>query len=488
MSNLPPARHTAGNTVVAVDEIQKAPGAGLPIAQSFKWATMILAGFQLLMILLLGTCGRDSYHKNGAAFTGYYNAFTGVEIMMFIGFGYLMTFLKRYGMGSIGLTMLMTVVCLQWGIWIDWFFSMWFETDWTFIDMNIKTLDTGLTLVATILISFGAVIGKVNPLQLVIMALMETLFYAFNKNIFLEGSLALMDPGGTIQIHMFGAYFGLAVSMMLGKPSQGTENEVNHVSDIFSFIGTLFLFIYWPSFNGGELEPNSAPQQRAIVHTVLSLCAATVGTFIMSSYLNTTSKFRPVDIQNATLAGGVAVGSVCSLTMQPSDPLLIGLVAGLVSCYGFARIQPMLEARFGLHDTCGIHNLHAMPSVIGALTSIFLTAYKGPRGHDMPAVFDYTDQAGHQLAGVLLTLLVCIPTGIITGYVMKRFASLSTAEDFSDYPYWEVHPWTEGPHAEAALLGNNNGANTYDKIETGRASEEEEPVDEGEVELTHVTL
>jgi len=119
MSNLPPARHTAGNTVIAVDEIQKAPAAGLPIAQSFKMATMLLFGFQILMILLLGTCGRDGYHKNGADFTNYYNAFSGVEIMMFIGFGYLMTFLKRYGMGAVGLTMLITVVALQWGVWID---------------------------------------------------------------------------------------------------------------------------------------------------------------------------------------------------------------------------------------------------------------------------------------------------------------------------------------------------------------------------------
>ena len=35
---------------------------------------------------------------------------------MFVGFGYLMTFLKRYGMGAVGFTMLITVVGLQWGI------------------------------------------------------------------------------------------------------------------------------------------------------------------------------------------------------------------------------------------------------------------------------------------------------------------------------------------------------------------------------------
>lgn len=118
MSKLP-SNSTAGKTVMAVEEIEKAPEAGLPIALSFKYATIILFSWQILMILLLGTCGKDNFFDEGADFNGFYQYFTGVEIMMFIGFGYLMTFLKRYGMGAVGLTMLITVVALQWGIWIE---------------------------------------------------------------------------------------------------------------------------------------------------------------------------------------------------------------------------------------------------------------------------------------------------------------------------------------------------------------------------------
>jgi len=35
--------------------------------------------------------------------------------MIFIGFGFLMTFLKRYGFSSIGLNMLVAALVLQWG-------------------------------------------------------------------------------------------------------------------------------------------------------------------------------------------------------------------------------------------------------------------------------------------------------------------------------------------------------------------------------------
>lgn len=79
----------------------------------------LLTVWQALLIVLLGTCARVAYFDDGADFSNRYQHFTGVEIMMFIGFGYLMTFLKRYGMGALGLTMLIIVLGLEWGIWIE---------------------------------------------------------------------------------------------------------------------------------------------------------------------------------------------------------------------------------------------------------------------------------------------------------------------------------------------------------------------------------
>ena len=35
--------------------------------------------------------------------------------MIFVGFGFLMTFLKRYGFSSVGLNMLVAALVLQWG-------------------------------------------------------------------------------------------------------------------------------------------------------------------------------------------------------------------------------------------------------------------------------------------------------------------------------------------------------------------------------------
>lgn len=53
----------------------------------------------------------------------------------------------------------------------------------------------------------------------------------------------------------------------------GKHEGANYVSDIFAMIGTTFLWVYWPSFNSVLAEGTGG--ERAILHTFLSLAAAT---------------------------------------------------------------------------------------------------------------------------------------------------------------------------------------------------------------------
>ena len=99
------------------------------------------------------------------------------------------------------------------------------------------------------------------------------------------GILNVADMGGTYVDHMYGAYFGLAVSFVLGKPSTEPKNPAfGTVADLFSLIGTLFLWVYWPSFVAGAAEADSDQQQRAIVNTILCLSASTVAVFFGLRY------------------------------------------------------------------------------------------------------------------------------------------------------------------------------------------------------------
>ncbi len=62
-----------------------------------------------------------------------------------------------------------------------------------------------------------------------------------------------------------------------------------------------------------------------------------------------------VQIQNATLAGGVAIGSVADMAINPFGSMIIGSLAGIVSSLGFQYITPFLNHRGIVHDTCKIN-------------------------------------------------------------------------------------------------------------------------------------
>lgn len=53
-------------------------------------------------------------------------------------------------------------------------------------------------------------------------------------------------------IHTFGCYFGLAACWWLtSKKTHGHPDNCScYSSDVFSYAGSLFLWMMWPSFNG----------------------------------------------------------------------------------------------------------------------------------------------------------------------------------------------------------------------------------------------
>ena len=55
----------------------------------------------------------------------------------------------------------------------------------------------------------------------------------------------------------------------------------NKFSDLFSLLGTVYLWMFWPSFNGA-LAGNAEGRHRVLCNTFLSLSASCVSTFIVS--------------------------------------------------------------------------------------------------------------------------------------------------------------------------------------------------------------
>lgn len=73
--------------------------------------------------------------------------------------------------------------------------------------------------------------------------------YAVNQHLVVD-KLKALDVGGSITIHAFGAYYGLAASMVLSTAGSGVEHRKNgasYTSDMTAMIGTIFLWLFWVS-------------------------------------------------------------------------------------------------------------------------------------------------------------------------------------------------------------------------------------------------
>jgi len=186
---------------------------------------------------------------------------------------------------------------------------------------------------------------------------------------------------------------------------------------------------------------------RAVINTYLSLCACVLTSFAASAFFSTTKKFSMEHIQNATLAGGVAVGATADMILTPVGAIIIGSFAGILSTWGYSKLTPFLGERWKLLDTCGVNNLHGMPSLLGGVLSIVMAGiatreqydqFNGDKSDSLHEIFfglgedptrDGAWQAGMQAAAMGLTLAIAIVGGIITGLIMKVVGAFTANKD-----------------------------------------------------------
>ena len=141
------------------------------------------------------------------------------------------------------------------------------NSSWPYIDVDVGTLISADFATAAVLISFGVVLGITSPLQLVVMTILEVVIFVVNE-ILGRDYIGAIDAGDTIFVHVFGAYFGLTVARVLYNADHDLSSKqgASYTSDMFSMVGTVFLWMFWPSFNGGAAASVDA-QQRAIINT-----------------------------------------------------------------------------------------------------------------------------------------------------------------------------------------------------------------------------
>ncbi len=368
-----------------------------------------------------------------------------------------MTFLKEYSWSAVGLNFIIGAWVIQIAIIFNRLWFMIAKNEWGKILISMETLVDADFTAGSILIAFGGVLGKLNFIQYLTMATFQAFFYSIAYGLGL-GYLRAVDVGGSMYIHTFGAYFGLAASLALkGKTKDFSKCGSDYKSNLLAFVGTIFLWMYWPSFNAAPQE--GAAQFRAVVNTYLSLTSSCFAVFILSPFLKN-GKIEVEYVLNATLAGGVMIGNSADLITQPWAALLIGLSAGTLSILGFHYINRFLFEKIGLHDTCGIHYLHGMTGFIGGIIgAIFAgTATEEQLGESLLILYPRRNtisanlQGCYQLAALAIVVAISISSGFFTGLLLRIpiFNDLKTP--FDDREKWVI----EGDEEEEAVKLNHD--------------------------------
>ena len=426
-------------------------------ARIYAW-TIILVVLQAIIILLLGLFykfGKLTHPENQEAnnqiesnqeLANSYGLFQDVHVMVFIGFGFLYTYLKNHSWTSVAINFFLAAFTIEFSLLTLAFFEVAIHDKWEKIELDLSWLINADFAAATVLVSLGGVIGKFSMPQYIFLGILETLFCSVNYRVG-ELSLHAIDAGGSMYIHSFGAFFGVALTwvMYYGEKDKIKGNKNNHssyVSNTFAFIGTIFLWMYWPSFNTALLSGLS--RYRGIINTYLSMVGSCIATFVIS-LLAKRGKLNIVAILNASVSGGVIIGGPCNVVIYPFASLLIGFCGGIVSTLCFEFLSPFVQSKLNLFDTAGILNLHGIPGFLGGiLTSIFASSvskedWKLGYSHDFEKLTERSPskQAAFQLAALFMTLGISIVGGVITGLILKTPCMFPIKNYFVDSEYWE---------------------------------------------------
>lgn len=397
-----------------------------------------------------------------------YPFFIDIQVMIFLGFGCLLAFFRLYGFGGMVFNFLTATFAIQWAILVQGYFQ--FSHDGK-IHLGVINLINAEFACAVVLISFGAVLGKTSPVQLLVMALLEIPFFAVTEWAVLK-YIRINDAGGSILIHLFACYFGLGVTFVLYRPglNKGHAKEItSYQSDILSVMGTLFLWVFWPSFNSA-LTFKGDDQHRAILHTFIGLSSSTMTAFALTAVFNKRGKLTMADIQNVTLAGGVTVGASVDMMISPAAAYALGVMGCTACFFGYKYLTPFLARRMKIQDQCGIHNLHGLTGLISCTAGIcaILLATEETYGPSMYQIFAHRappegdpkllelqrqipglkpglgrtaqEQALYQLAAIFSTIAAATVGGLLTGLVMKLpfMASPSDMDCFDDELFFDV--------------------------------------------------
>jgi hypothetical protein len=379
-----------------------------------------------------------------------YGQLRDLNIMAFIGFGFLHTILKKNSWTSISVNTLIMVVSIQIALFSNFVWDMGFNENWKTKTMDFQYINEAIFISCSASITFGCILGKLSIIQYLIMAIAESILVTMNFQ-FGEEKLETVDTGGALYVHTFGAVFALSISVVLFCSSKAKEqiqryenlNRSNYFSNITTFLGLLLIFAFFPNFNS-VLSYKQMNVNRSRINTYLSLIGSVIGSLVTSGIINQ-GKVVLEQILYGTLSGGIIISGCCSVCLYHWASLILGTASGAIAVVLLAKIKPFFIG-WGLRDCCNVIMIHGIFGILGGfITPMFVRGLNKTKIQDNEFFHDNSRsparQAGIQVGGLFITLGISFVGGIATGFLMKvstcnelniLFTDAELFKDFND--------------------------------------------------------
>ena len=386
------------------------------------------------------------YKETEKELSTYYGLFRDINIMAFVGFGMLHTLTQGNTWTSIAFDILSIVLSFQISLFFNLIFENAFKESWKNGVLNFDTFIKAIFNSCAILVSLGAVHGKISHIQYLVLIISETILSSLNLKL-CDVKLKIIDTGGGLYIHTFGALFGIAIYIVLFRSKKkrarlsayNRANITNYLSNITCFVGVLFILNYLPSFNSC-LALSDDGRYRAAINTYFSIIGSIVMSFIITGFIYN-GKFIYEYILFGSFSGGIIISTCCSVCLDHWAALLIGMLCGLICIILFKYLNELF-LELGYYDIYNIIIVHGIPGILGAfISSMFLSDldhrvdnYYNILLKDMERT--NRAQAGIQIAAIFITCAISFVGGITVGFLIKVSRCGKIKEYFDDNEFF----------------------------------------------------
>jgi len=302
----------------------------------------------------------------------------------------------------------------------------------------------------------GAFAGRVRFKSLLIFIVLWTTFiyvpiamWIWNPGGWLH-MLGVVDFAGGLVVHTSAGVSAVAAAIVIGSRSKG-EAKANRPNNVpYVILGTALLWFGWFGFNAGSALAADGVAVNALVTTNLAAAAGGVSWMLV----DWVRKGRPSAV-------GMAVGAVCGLAavtpaagyVGPSESIIIGLVAGILSNY-----VANWRARTTLDDSLDVFACHGAGGMWGTIaTGLFASTAinaAGPNG----LFFGNPHQALLQLFAVGVVATFAFVGSYVLLRVIDVFSPLRVGPAEEDAGL-DVSEFGEEAYDSGIASASNSGAN-----------------------------